>query len=384
MTKHIMETSKAVAFGAKLSRAGVVPMYPITPQTHIVENIADFINDGEMDAEMIHMESEHSAISAAIGSAFAGVRTFTATASQGLALMHEILHIASGLRTPMVMAVANRALSAPINIWNDHQDTMSARDCGWIQLFCENSQEAIDTTIMAFKISENSKVSLPVMVCIDGFTLSHVYEPVDIPDQKDVDKFLPKYKVHHILDPKKPMTFGPIGYPNSFMQFKLAEQDAMKESIKVIEDINNEFSKIFGRKYGDGLIDLYKMKDAEYAVVMNGSTCGTARVAVDELRSKGKKVGLIKIKCFRPFPKEQLKNVCKNLKAIGVVDRNISLGHEGAIMSDLRSSLYELKEKPRVAGYILGLGGRDITDCHIKDIFEKLEKGEIKSNEWMA
>jgi pyruvate ferredoxin oxidoreductase alpha subunit len=382
--KKIMETSKAIAHGAKLSRAGVVPMYPITPQTHIVENIADFINNGEMDAEMIHMESEHSAISAAIGSAFAGVRTFTATASQGLALMHEILHIVSGMRCPMVMAVANRALSAPINIWNDHQDSMSARDTGWIQLYCENSQEAIDTTIMAFKISENEKVSLPVMVCIDGFTLSHVYEPVDIPKQENVDKFLPKYKVHHLLDPEKPITFGPIGYPNSFMQFKLAEQDAMKESIKIIEQINEEFNNAFKRRYGNGLIDLYQMEDAEFAVVMNGSTCGTARVAVDELRKKGKKVGLIKIKCFRPFPKEQLKEICKNLKAIGVVDRNISLGFEGAILSDLRSTLYELKEKPKVAGYILGLGGRDITDCHIKDIFEKLEKGDIKSNEWMA
>ena len=379
-----METSKAVAYGARLSRAGVVPMYPITPQTHIVERIADFINNGEMDAEMIHMESEHSAISAAIGSAFAGVRTFTATASQGLALMHEILHIVSGLRCPVVMAVANRALSAPINIWNDHQDSMSARDTGWIQLYCENSQEAIDTTIMAHKIAEDGKVSLPVMVCIDGFTLSHVYEPVDIPEQKVVDKFLPKYRVHHLLDPDKPVTFGPIGYPNSFMQFKLAEQKAMKDAVKVIEDVNREFKDLFGRSYGNGLVELYRMDDAEYAVVMNGSTCGTARVAVDDLRKKGKKVGLIKIKCFRPFPKERLKKVCKSLKAIGVVDRNISLGFEGAILSDLRSTLYELDKPPEVAGYILGLGGRDITDCHIKDIFEKLEKGDIDSNVWMA
>lgn len=383
MVKKIVETSKAIAYGTKLSRVGVVPMFPITPQTHIVERIADFINNGEMDAEMIHVESEHSAISAAIGSAFAGVRTFTASASQGLALMHEILHIVSGLRCPVVMAVANRALSAPINIWNDHQDTMSARDCGWIQLYCENSQEAIDTTIMAHKISENPKVSLPVMVCIDGFTLSHVFEPVDIPDQKLVDKFLPKYKIHHTLDPKNPVTIGPIGYPNAFMQFKFAEQEAMKESIKVIQDVNEEFNKLFKRKYGNGLVGLYQMDDAEYAVIGNGTVCGTAKVAIDELRAKGKKVGLIKLKCFRPFPKEQLKDICKNLKAIGVLDRNISLGQEGAMLSDLRSALYELDEKPKVAGYILGLGGRDITDCHIKDIFEKLEKQEIKSNEWM-
>ena len=291
-----------------------------------MENIAEFINNGEFDAEMIHVESEHSAISAAIGSAFGGIRTFTATASQGLALMHEILHIVSGLRVPVVMAVANRALSAPLNIWCDHSDTMSARDCGWIQLFCENAQEAIDTTIMAFRIAEHSKVSLPVMVCVDGFTLSHVYEPVDIPDQKVVDKFLLKYKIHHLLDTKKPVTIGPIGYPNTFMQFKLAEHLAMLEALKTIPDVNNDFSKIFGRDYGNGLVDLYEMKDAEYAVIGLGTVCGTAKVAIDELRKKGKKVGLIKLKCFRPFPKEHLKDVCKNLKAVGVIDKNISIG----------------------------------------------------------
>jgi pyruvate ferredoxin oxidoreductase alpha subunit len=384
MAKQIMETSKAIAHGAKLSRAAVIPMYPITPQTHIVERIADFINNGEMDAEMIHVESEHSAISAAIGSAFAGSRTFTATASQGFALMHEILHIVSGLRCPVVMAVANRALSAPINIWNDHQDTMSARDAGWIQLYCENSQEAIDTTIMAFKIAENPKVSLPVMVCVDGFTLSHMWEPVDIPEQDNVDKFLPKYKIHHLLDPKKPVTIGPIGYPDSFMQFKLAEHEALKESLDAIKDVNDDFKKSFGRKYGDGLIELYKMDDAEYAVLGLGTVCGTARVAVDDLRKKGKKVGMIKLKCYRPFPKEQLKAICKKLRAIAVIDRNISLGYEGAVFSDLRSALSELDKKPEAAGYILGLGGRDITDCHIKDIFEDLEKGKIESNKWMA
>jgi pyruvate ferredoxin oxidoreductase alpha subunit len=359
-------------------------MYPITPQTHIVERIADFINNGEMDAEMIHVESEHSAISAAIGSAFAGSRTFTATASQGFALMHEILHIVSGLRCPVVMAVANRALSAPINIWNDHQDTMSARDAGWIQLFCENSQEAIDTTIMAFKIAENPKVSLPVMVCVDGFTLSHMWEPVDIPEQNTVDKFLPKYKIHHLLDPKKPVTIGPIGYPDCFMQFKLAEHEALRDSLDIIKDVNKDFEKSFNRKYGDGLVELYNMDDAEYAVLGLGTVCGTARVAIDELRKKGKKAGLIKLKCYRPFPKEQLKNICKKLKAIAVIDRNISLGYEGAVFSDLRSALFELDKKPEIAGYILGLGGRDITDCHIKDIFEDLEKREINSNKWMA
>lgn len=372
--RKIIEASTAAAVGVKLSRPKVIPMYPITPQTHIVERLAEFINDGELDADMIHVESEHSAISAAIGSQATGVRTFTATASQGLALMHEVLHIVSGMRLPVVMEVANRALSAPINIWNDHQDSISARDTGWIQLYVESAQEALDTVIQAFKIAEDKKVLLPAMVCLDGFTLTHVFEPVDVPSQVNVDKFLPKYKPAFCLDTKKPITMGPIAYPNSFMEFKEAEQIAMNNALKVIKETNTQFKNQFGRGYGDGLIETYRIKDAQYAVVCMGTIVGTSRVVVDKLRKQGKKVGLIKLKSFRPFPIEEILKVTKGLKAIAVADRNISLGQEGALFSEIRSALYG-KSKIIVSGFIAGLGGRDVKEETIERMFDNINHG---------
>ncbi len=372
--RKIIEASTAAAVGVKLSRPKVIPMYPITPQTHIVERLAEFINDGELDADMIHVESEHSAISAAIGSQATGVRTFTATASQGLALMHEILHIVSGMRLPVVMEVANRALSAPISIWNDHQDSISARDTGWIQLYVESAQEALDTVIQAFKIAEDKNVLLPAMVCLDGFTLTHVFEPVDVPSQVNVDKFLPKYKPAFCLDTKKPITMGPIAYPNSFMEFKGAEHLAMKNALKVIKETNTQFKNQFGRGYGDGLIETYRLKDAKYAVVCMGTIVGTSRVVVDKLRKQGKKVGLIKLKSFRPFPIEEILKVTKGLKAIAVADRNISLGQEGALFSEIRSALYG-KSKTIVSGFIAGLGGRDVKEETIEKMFDKINNG---------
>ncbi len=372
--KKVIEASTAAAIGVKLSRPEVIPMYPITPQTHIVERLAEFINDGELDADMIHVESEHSAISAAIGSQATGVRTFTATASQGLALMHEVLHIVSGMRLPVVMEVANRALSAPISIWNDHQDSISARDTGWIQLYVESAQEALDTVIQAFKITEDKNVLLPAMVCLDGFTLTHVFEPVDVPSQVSVDKFLPKYKPSFCLDPKKPITMGPIAYPNSFTEFKEAEHLAMKNTLKIIKDTNIQFKKQFGRGYGDGLIETYRLKDAKYAVVCMGTIVGTSRVVIDKLRKKGKKVGLIKLRSFRPFPFEEMLKVTKGLKAIAVADRNISLGQEGALFSEIKSALYG-KSKTIVSGFIVGLGGRDVKEETIEKMFNKINNG---------
>jgi pyruvate ferredoxin oxidoreductase alpha subunit len=372
MTREVIESSMAVALAVKLCRPLVIPMYPITPQTHIVERLADFINDGELESEMIHVESEHSAISAAIGSSATGARTFTATASQGLALMHEILHIVSGMRLPVVMACVNRALSAPINIWNDHQDSISARDTGWIQFYVESGQEALDTTIQAFKIAENRKVMLPVMVCLDGFTLSHVWEPVDIPQQREINRYLPKFSPLYTLDPKHPVTMGPVGFPDSFMKFKKQQQDAMTDSFYYIKSANTEFSKQFKRSYGDGLLEGYMIDDAEYAVIAMGTICGTTRVVIDELRKEGKKVGLIKIRCYRPFPSEELKKITKNLKGIAVIDKNISIGYEGAVYSDVRSTLYG--SNIIINGFIAGLGGKDITVNHIKDIYNKIDK----------
>ncbi len=379
--KKVIEASTAVALGVKLCNPAVIPMYPITPQTHIVERLADYINDGLLKSEMIHVESEHSAISAALGSEATGVRTFTATASQGLALMHEILFVVAGMRLPVVMAVANRALSAPINIWNDQQDSISERDTGWIQLYVESAQEALDTIIQAYKIAENRKVLLPVMVCLDGFTLSHVYEPVDIPEKKDVDKFLPKYNPLFKLNPEKPVTMGPIGFPNTYMEFRKATHEAMLNAIDIIKNANNDFKKSFNRSYGNGLIETYKINDAEYAVATMGTACSTTRIVVDELRKQGKKVGLIKIKSFRPFPKQEIISCCQNIKGIAVIDRNISLGNEGALLTEFKSAFYNQNKKPIINGFIAGLGGRDITPDHIKTAFKKVENSN--DIEWL-
>jgi len=335
--KVVMSGSEAIAEAVKLCKPKVLPMFPITPSTLVPERLADFVFDGELDAEMIHVESEHSAASALYGAYATGIRAFTASASNGIALMHEILPIISSARFPAVMSVANRTISGPINIWNDHSDAMSERDQGWIQLYCETAQEAFDTILMSYKLAEKENVSLPVMVCIDGFALSHVYEPLQIEDQKEVDAFVPAYKPKVFLDPKEPKSFGPIAFPNSFFEFHEQEQIAMNEALKEIPKINSEFKKAFGRSYGNGLIELIEMKDAKYALLANGTSVGTARVVVEELRKKGKKVGLIKLKSFRPFPAEEIRKACKNLKALGVIDRHVSLGSEGAITLDVKS-----------------------------------------------
>lgn len=378
--KKVMSASDAIAHGARLCRPGVVPMYPITPQTLIVEKLSEFINNGELEAKMIHSESEHSALSSQMGAQATGIRTFTATASQGLAYMFEVLPIVSGNRLPCVISVVNRALSAPINIWNDQSDSVSCRDQGWLQLYVESSQEALDTVIQAFKISENKKVLLPTMVCLDGFTLSHVYEPVDIPDQGKVDKFLPKYNPEVKLDSDKPVTMGPIGFPDTFMEFKEMQQKAMEESLKVIVEVHEEFKKEFGRGYGNGLLEEYELKDAEYALIGMGTVCGTTKEVVDNLRKEGKKVGLIKLKSFRPFPRKELLKACNGLKGLGVIDRNISLGNNGALYDEMRSCLYDSDVK--VSGFIAGLGGRDIDRVRLRKAFEDIMKG--KEGSWLS
>lgn len=368
-----MEASQAIAYGVKQCKPSVVPMYPITPQTHIVEKIADYINDGELKAEMIHADSEFSAISAVLGSSATGVRTFTATASQGLALMHEVLHIIPGMRLPVVMAVANRALSAPINIWNDHQDSISARDTGWIQLYAESSEEAYDSILMAYRIAESKNILLPVMVCVDGFSLSHVYEPVNFLKQSDVDSFVGKFKQNYShLDTKKPATFGPVGFPDSYMHFRKAEQDAILEAKDIIKQVNKEFGDNFGRKYGDGLVETYNLKGADTAIVAMGSVCGTIRKAIDELKRENIDIGMIKVKTYRPFPTESLKKNIKNIKKLVVVDKDISLGAEGALATDIRNAIFG--SSINVKGHIMGLGGKDITVDDIKNI----AKGKAK------
>lgn len=351
-------------------------------ETHIPERISDFVDNGEFDCEMIYVESEHSAISAAIGSSAMGVRTYTATASQGLALMHEILHVVSGMRLPIVMNVANRALSAPINIWNDHQDSMSARETSWIQMYVESAQEALDTTIMAFRIAEDHKVLLPAMVCLDGFTLSHVYEPVDIPDQKSVDKYLPKFVPKFRLDPKKPVTMGPIGYPDSFMVFKKQQHDALIDSLNIIKKAHSEFKSKFGRSYGNGLVEPYRLKDADYVFVGLGTICGTARTVIDDMRSKGKKVGMLKLKTFRPFPEKDIINALKDKKAVVVFDRAVSFGQKGCVFSEFKAAFCDQKKKPVIHSIIAGLGGKDVTPGHIENAFKKIMKERQTTTEW--
>jgi len=379
--KKVIEASMAVAIAAKLCKPEVIAAYPITPQTHIVERIADFIHDGEMETELIDVESEHSAISACLGAQATGSRTFTATASQGLALMHEILFVTSGMRLPVVMAVANRALSAPINIWGDHSDSMASRDSGWMQFYVESAQEAMDRIIIAYKIAENKNILLPAMICLDGFTLSHVYEPVDIPEQKEVDKFLPQYSPLYKLDSKKPVSMGPIGYPNSFMEFKHQQHEAMINALEIIKKTHQEFSNNFNRSYGNGLIEEFMLKDADFAVIAMGTITATARHVVEELRKKGKKVGLIKIKTFRPFPEKDIIKSAENLKAIAVLDRNISFGQHGTLFSEIKSVLHH--KNIIVNSFICGLGGRDVTPNHIKTAFEKTIQSKKTIIEWL-
>jgi pyruvate ferredoxin oxidoreductase alpha subunit len=370
--KKIQEASRAVAEAVKLCRPEIIPLYPITPQTHNVEALTEYINNGELDAIAISVESEHSAMSAAIGSSATGARTYTATASQGLALMNEVVYIAAGMRLPIVMMVANRALSAPINIWNDHQDEISVRDAGWIQFYVESTQEAVDTIIQSFKIGEHQKVLLPVMMGMDGFTLSHVFENVDIPSQKEVDNFLPKLKLPFILDPKKPVTMGPVGGPDSYMEIRKNHQDAIINSKNIIKQVHNEFKLKFGRGYGDGTLECYKTNDAEKILVAMGTIVGTSREVVDELREKGEKVGLIKVRLFRPFPFDELVKALEKSKNVIVLDRNISLGNQGVLLDEIKSCMYG--KKTNIKGYIVGLGGRDVTKEHIKKAFNMVDE----------
>ena len=375
-TKKIQEASRAVAEAVKLCKAEIMPIYPITPQTHTVEALAEFVNNGELDAEMINVESEHSAMSAAIGASAVGSRVFTATSSQGLKYMSEVLFIAAGLRLPVVMMVANRALSAPINIWNDHSDSIAERDSGWIQFYCESTQEAVDFTIQSFKISE--KTLIPSMVCLDGFTLTHVYENVDMPSQNEVDEFLPKLNLKFKLDVEKPITIGCVCAPDSYMEVKKMQQEEMVKSIEEIKRIQKEFRKKFGRE--QFIFEEYKCQDAERIIICMGTICGTTKEVVDNLRKKGKKVGMLKLCLFRPFPREDIKKLifsCKKIKNVIVLDRAVSFGNKGALFSEIRDSLYGLKDL-LINGYIVGLGGRDVTQKHIEDAFNLVKE------EWLC
>ena len=381
--KKVITGDHAVAIGAKLSRVEVVPAFPITPQTLIIEHIADFVNDGEMDAKFLTMESEHSVMSAAAAAEAAGARVFTATSSQGLAFMHEMVYATAPLRLPVVMANANRTLGGPPGIWCEYNDSMGVRDSGWLQVYVEDNQEALDMIIQAYRIAEDKRVLLPVMPCLDGFVLTHTVEPVEIPEQQDVDSFLPPYEPDVILDPARPAMIGTFMPAEYIMELRRQTAGAVESAKKVIQEVNDEFATRFGRDYG-GLIDTYQMDDAEAALVTMGTVTSTSRQVVDELRQEGKKVGLIKLRFFRPFPSEELKNALKDTAAVGVVDRSISFIGGGQAFNEVRSALYGLSIP--LINHLAGLGGRDVTEMQIKNMFEltlSAAKGEkVKSVNW--
>jgi pyruvate ferredoxin oxidoreductase alpha subunit len=354
-----MEVSVAVAEAAKLAKVDVVSAYPITPQTHIAESLADMVANGELDAEYLCVESEHSAMSACLGSSAAGARTFTATAGQGLELMHEVLYVASSMRLPIVMAVANRALSAPLNVWGDHSDAMATRDCGWIQIFTENGQEVFDQVICAFRIAEDRNVLLPVMVHLDGFNLSHMVEPYYTLDQEEVDKFLPPYEHPYALDPNKPVTMGAFAPPALYTEAKKVQEVALRNSKEAILKVWEEFARLTGRRYQP--VESYFAEDAEVLLMTMGSFSETATLAVDKLRGEGKNAGLIRLRLWRPFPFEELRTAVKKAKVLVVFDRCLSFGGPGGpVFSEVKSALYSLRQKPRVLGFVGGLGGRDV------------------------
>jgi len=377
---------EAVAYAAKQADVDVVAAYPVTPQTIIVEKFSEYVANGEVETEFVCTESEHSAMTACITASATGARTFTATAAPGLALMHEMLFVASGCRAPVVMAVANRALSAPINIHGDHSDTMAERDSGWIQIYAENAQEAYDSIIQAFKIAENPKILLPVIVGLDGFTLSHTLENVQVLPGDVIKKFVGTRQFPFItghegktvsfkLDPENPLTIGPLALQDYYFEFKRQQEDAMKNALKTIRQVHDEYAQISGRNYGDGLVDPYYLEDAEMAIICLGSTAGTVKTVVNNLRAEGVKAGMLRIRTFRPLPVEGILKALEKVKAVAVMDRCMSFGGcGGPVFHEIRHALYDALAHPYVVNYIYGLGGRDTSPSQIREIYKDLQR----------
>jgi len=371
MAKRVgIEVSLAIGEAVRLANADVVAAYPITPQTHIVEHLAELVANGELDASYVPVESEHSAMSTCLGSSAVGARTFTATAGQGLELMHEVLYVASSMRLPVVMTVADRALSSPLSVWGDQSDVMSVRDTGWIQLFVENGQETVDNVLCAFRIGEDPRVLLPVMVHLDGFYLSHMIEPVAFPEQSQVDKFLPPFKYPLPLHPDKPLTMGAFAMPFIYSEVKLAQEVNLEAAKKVVLECWGEFNKIFGRNYSP--VEHYHSEDAKVLLLTLGSFSETAMTAVDKMRAEGRSVGLVRLRLWRPFPFAELRQAVKNAETLIVFDRAISFGGPGGpVCSEVKAALYGEAKKPKVIGFVGGLGGRDITPDGFEEIVNK-------------
>lgn len=376
--KKVIEGSMAVAEAVKVCRPHVISAYPITPQTHIVENLSQFVADGDLKSQFVNVESEFGAASVILGASATGARAYSTTTSQGLLLMTEVLFNIAGLRFPVVITCANRAISAPINIWNDQQDAMTIRDSGWIMLFAEDNQEAADMHLQAFKIGEHPEIMLPVMVNMDGFILTHAFEPIEFIDQKMADEFLPPFKPELYLTTKNPLTFGVLAEPDWYTETRYSLQKAIEASADMIEEVADQFKKTFGR-YQGGLVEKYRLDGAETVIVSMGSVVGTIKEVVDDLRDKGRKVGVLKIRAFRPFPKEAIYDALKNVKNVIVMEKAISLGATGILYDEIKAALYGRTSQPKVSGFIAGLGGRDIPKESIMKVIEKGE-AEVSDN----
>lgn len=371
--KMFLNGDEAVAYAVRLCRPDVVPAYPITPQTIVVEKLSEFVADGTMKCQYMHVESEHSAMASAMGASLAGARTFTATSSQGLAYMCEMLHYVSGSRFPIVMMNANRTLAAPWNIFGDQRDSISQRDSGWLQVYVENGQEALDMVIQAYRIAEHEKVYLPVMVNLDGFVNTHTYEMVEIPAQEDVDAFLPPFRSLNAVDFEHPKSYCISAGTDWNMEFRQQQQKAAMDAVEVIQEADREYGRVFGRSYG-GMLEEYRMEDAEICLVALGSVNGTIKEVVDGLREEGRKAGLVKLRFIRPFPREYFKALTGKVKAVGIVDRNLSFGYEGAVGSEVKGAMQSSGRFVPALNFIAGLAGRDIPRGTIAEMYGKLER----------
>ncbi|MBN2603755.1 MAG: pyruvate ferredoxin oxidoreductase [Candidatus Thermoplasmatota archaeon] len=379
MTVMIDTGNYIAAKAAVMAKPDVVAAYPITPQTTLVEGIANYVASGEYKGEYICVESEHSAMSACIGSSATGVRTFTATSSHGLLLMHEMLHWAALARLPIVMCNINRVIGPGWNIWADENDSISQRDTGWIQFYCSSNQEIFDTIIQSFKIAEHEKISLPIMVNYNAFILSHTSMPADIPRQKEIDDYLKRYRPQWNLDCDNPITFGNIIGTEHYEKIRRAMQDAQENALRIIPEVAKEWKKLFGRFHGD-LIEKYHCDDAEYILFSMGAIGAESKVAIDNLRSRGIKIGLARVRTFRPFPAQEIQNLAKNADLV-VIDRNISIGYEGALFTEIKAALYG-KSDAKVSGFIAGLGGKDVTFTNIENICKRAIDGKTKGSTW--
>lgn len=373
--QKVITGNHAVSYGVRLARVEVISAYPITPQTQVVELLSKFCSDGSLPARFIKVESEHSAMAALVGASSAGARTFTATSSHGLALMHEMLHWAAGARLPIVMANINRAMGPPWSIWTDQNDSLSQRDTGWIQIYCESCQEVLDTVFQAFRVAE--QVMLPTMLVLDAFVLSHTAEPVEIPAPEAVDAYLPPFRPAARLDPAAPHSLSNLATPERYMEFRHAAQQSMDQALETIEEADREFQTIFGRSYG--LVERYRCDEAKTILVTSSTVTSTARVVIDQLRSQGEPVGLLKVRLFRPFPANQIREALAGAEKIVVIDRNIGFGSGGIFAQEIKSALYGFSQSP-VHSFIAGLGGRDMTPRVILEILENAQRRRVPND----